>query len=149
MATDDLDAFSKRIVRIADRIPERAARKQRKVFLIADQAIVLGTPVDTGRARSGWIGSAESPSDLVREAFAPGSRLGISETQNAAAAMAQAAAVAAAHRQGQTLYLTNNVAYIETLNRGRSPQAQRGFVEAGLARAVATVLGPDQDKLTE
>lgn len=85
-----------------------------------------GTPVDTGHARANWIVSiGEPPSE-------------------------QSAASGAAYQNGVTrllswklgdgdIFVGNAVVYIQRLDAGHSKQAPAGFIEAAIARAVATV----------
>lgn len=101
----------------------------KRAALVIDQSLVLGTPVKTGRARSNWVVQLISPARSVIEPYAPGDNLGIGETQNAAAALAQGRAVIATRQLGQDIYISNNVDYIGDLNDGSSAQAAAGFVE--------------------
>lgn len=148
MAANDLNAFGNRMVRLGRKIPERSNKLLRKVFLTADQVLVLGTPVDTGRARSGWVPSVTQPSDNEPGAFSPGENLGIGEARNAAIALEKAVIVAAQHKIGQSLFITNNVVYIVPLDKGHSPQAPQGFTKQAVAAARMVVRDPNREKLT-
>ena len=55
-----LSEFSRRITLRGRKVAEGADALTRKVALAADQAVVSGTPVDTGRARSNWIAAIGS-----------------------------------------------------------------------------------------
>lgn len=134
-----LERFSRRIATRADSIQRNVDKTVRRVALAADQAVVLGTPVDTGRARSNWRVSLGSPVFDTVEPFAPGARLGLGEQANAQGAIAQGAAVIGARRDGQDIWISNNVPYIGALNDGSSDQAPANFVEAAIAQAVAVV----------
>jgi hypothetical protein len=111
------------------------------VAIEVDQALVMATPVDTGRARSNWIASLGRPRRSVIGPYAPGKKLGLGESGNANAAMAQARAVITARTSnGQAVYITNNVPYIGDLNAGRSPQARpAGFAQRASQVGTATV----------
>ena len=137
MATD-LDGFSRRMTLIASDLGENADKLVRKVALAADQAVVLSTPVDTGRARSNWIAQIGSAPDQVVEAYAPGEG-GSSGAQNATGAMSQAAAVISGYTSGQEIHIANNLPYIQKLNTGSSAQAPAGFVEKAVQDAVIAV----------
>lgn len=101
----------------------------KKVALAVDQVLVLGTPVNTGRARSNWIAQAGGPATSEIGPYSPGVGLGIGEGANAAAALNQGRSAIASRQPGQDIYISNNVDYIEDLNNGSSAQAPAGFVE--------------------
>lgn len=136
-----LGTFSIRIRVRADRVSDNVGRTVRKTALAVDQAVVLSTPVDTGRARSNWRVSLGSRPRGVINPYSPGSGLGRGEQQNAQAAMAQAAAAVAQRRDGQDIYISNNVPYIGKLNDGSSRQAPAGFVQQAVMAGVAAVKG--------
>jgi hypothetical protein len=108
----------------------------RATALAVDQTVVMATPVDTGRARSNWRVSTE-PSSEVYEAFSPGES-GSTGGENSQAAIAQGQeAIAAA--TGDTLYISNNLPYIQPLNDGHSAQAPAGFVEQAVQAGIDAV----------
>lgn len=141
MAT--LSEFSKRIVIRAKNIEENVDKLVRKTALAIDREVVMSTPVDTGRARSNWKVSVGGPDNSTSEAYNPlpkgrdSSKL--NESGNAAAAMAQGAAAVASRRQGQDVYIQNNLSYIKELNEGSSQQAPAGFVEKAVQVAAAII----------
>jgi hypothetical protein len=120
--------------------------------------LIDATPVDTGRARSNWRAVA-GPGSLGRTPtntlapYAPGRKLGLSETANASAAkaaVAKAIQTAAndilavrglkgrAGKAPPTARIFNNTSYIGMLNyAGSSPQAPPLFVESALAKLLA------------
>lgn len=84
-----------------------------------------GTPVDTGHARANWIHGIGAPARIEANDSSP-----------------HDAAVAAvlAYELGQgPLYLSNNVDYIQLLNRGHSDQADVGFIEAAIDEAMVEI----------
>lgn len=131
MAT--LRQFAARIRRRSKQVEDGVDRLVKKVALAVDQAVVLSTPVDTGRARSNWRVGVGSPERGTIEPYAPGNRLGVGETANASAALAQAKGAIPTRRQGQDIYISNNLDYIEPLNEGSSAQAPAQFVEEAVA----------------
>lgn len=132
----DFETFSRRIVILGDRVNRNANLLVRRVALVADQALVLGTPVDEGRARSNWLVSVGQPRRDVIEPYSPGKGLGIGEGSNAQGAINQARAAIAGQKDGQAIYISNNLPYIEPLNNGSSAQAPAGFVEMAINKAV-------------
>lgn len=121
----------------------------RKATKVLVSSLIRSTPVDRGVARSNWqVGTGPSGAS-VRPAYAPGHRLGIGETRNAAAAIADAyaridRAPSAAFLQafvnagiseaagGTSFYISNPVYYIEALDKGHSRQQAAGFVRRAM-----------------
>ena len=132
MAT--LHDFNRRIRIRARRVTEGTANLVRKVAIVADQAVVLATPVDTGTARSNWIVAMNSPSSKVIQSYAPSDGSG-----SAQAAIAQAAAVIGGYKSGDEIHITNNLEYIGDLNDGSSRQAPANFVEESILVASKAV----------
>ncbi len=136
-----LERFSKNMRRRAKNVPREVNKVKRKTALAIDQTVVVGTPVDTGTARSNWIVSLGTASDEVKEAYSPipeGSG-SISETENAQAAIAQGQGVIKDVKSGQDIHITNNVEHIVPLNEGHSAQAPAMFVEEAVDAGVQAV----------
>jgi len=130
--------FGRRIKVRAAGVAKNADTLVRKVALVADQAVVSGTPVDTGRARSNWIATLGAAPDTEIEPYVPG-ELGSTAAANTQAAIDQAETVIAGYTSGQEIHITNNVPYIQDLNDGSSAQAPAGFVEEAVLEAVDAV----------
>ncbi len=90
--------------------------------------LINKTPVDTGRARGGWLPSVDSP--------AKGEGV-LDPTGAYALRRLQSAFKPTGYNAYSTLYITNNVPYIGRLNEGSSRQAPANFVE----QTVAEVFG--------
>lgn len=117
----------------ANRLEAGASRIQRDVTRVIHERVVYSTPVDTGRARSNWLVSADEPINYSIFPYAPGAYLGIDETANAEAAIEQGiAATASLTTKNERVWIVNNVLYIADLNEGTSPQADAGFVELAI-----------------
>lgn len=133
---NDLRSFDKRIKGRARAIPRNTDTLMRKVILAVDQALVLATPVDTGRARANWqptIGSAAV--GTLPEPSSPDGGLQI--------ALTAGQEVAAAYRGGPnspTVHITNNLPYIDRLNKGWSKQAPANYVHQAIL-VVQSVFG--------
>ena len=84
--------------------------------------IVTRTPVDTGRARGGWIVGIGNSS--IREGSLD--RSGI-PTINRGSAVIDRANI------NDRIFISNKVPYIRRLERGHSRQAPRGFVALSIA----------------
>ncbi len=134
MAT--LGQFARKMRIIGDRLEMNVNSAVKKVVIAVDQAVVLGTPVDKGPARSNWqVSLGQAKTDVI-SAYAPGNKLGVSESANAQGALDQGRAAVAGRQEGQDVYISNNIPYIGKLNDGSSAQAPANFVEqAALAGA--------------
>lgn len=116
----------------------------RRAAETAGREVILGTPVDTGRARSNWRASIDGPTRAEIPPYAPGMRLGIGERANALAAITALQVVVAGFTlpRNTSIHITNVVRYIGKLNRGSSRQAQPpGFVNRAIVAAVASLRG--------
>lgn len=98
-------------------VPEALVAFHRKVALEALGRVVRKTPVDTGRARSGW------QTTVGQE---PDSEVGLPDP------VASGAAVLGNLQPFETVYLSNNVPYIGFLENGSSQQAPNGMVAVTL-----------------
>lgn len=87
--------------------------------------LIMRTPVDTGRARGGWIPTVSEPSTHVSRALDP--------TGSATVAAAVRTFAPSNIPRYPVLYVSNNVEYIEALNNGHSKRAPAQFVEMAVA----------------
>ena len=102
----------------------------RMAAVVCDAAVVLGTPVDTGRARANWLASIGAPkTDPVLE-FDRGGQKTIAAAQTV---------IADYDGEGEGIFLANNVAYIMPLENGHSDQAPFGMAKHAVAAAEAAV----------
>ena len=111
----DIDNFARKIV------PKKAAQLQTKIALEALRRIAEKTPVRTGRAKGNWIPTIGSPAPDTIESF--------DKTKSGSMVVARGRAILTADRPPfSTVYITNNVNYIEYLEEGSSKQAPAGMV---------------------
>lgn len=89
--------------------------------------LIAATPVKTGWARANWVPSIGSPYEGTAE-----------HGSNAEQETAQGG-VLQFHMADGSVYVSNNVPYIERLNLGGSTQAPAGFVEIAIEQALETV----------
>lgn len=125
----DLAGIDSAIKNVEIALEKATVETQQKVVLVVDSALVLGTPVDTGRARGNWLPSIGTPDDRqILDAVDKGGMNAI----NAATGKANEL------KFGDTFYISNNLPYIGKLEDGHSRQAPQGFVQKALqaARAV-------------
>lgn len=129
----ELEEFGERMEELARQVPGRVARLIKKVSGVVLEHIVRGTPADVGTARSNWIVSLNGTSDEVVPAYAPGKKLGASESGNADVAIAVGKGVLrGVVNLSQEVHVQNNLPYIERLNDGWSEQAPAAFVESAI-----------------
>jgi hypothetical protein len=148
VAKNDGDDFAKRLGKAADNLIENVEKRVRRAALLADETLVLSTPVDTGRARSNWLVTVGSPASFSSAVI---------KSPESAIAEARAAVeqfkisrkgILFKRASGNTIFITNNVSYISKLNSGSSAQAPAGFVEAAVSRARRS-LGSLKNMLTK
>ena len=118
-----------RSLSIKSELTEDISREVRKLGIRIDQGVVLGTPVDTGRARANWlVGIGTAPAGTT-ESLDQG---GNSSIQTAISVIGNYPA-----DKLPALWIVNNLPYIGRLNDGSSEQAPAKFVEAAIDRALA------------
>lgn len=124
-----LEQFAQRIRTIGTDIVVNSDRNAAATAGLILQGVVVGTPVDTGRARANWVVSLGSPQLATTKNLDKGGTATISRgravTQNYVSA------------SGQSIYICNNLPYIQRLNEGWSAQAPPGYVQAAVQTAVA------------
>lgn len=116
-------------------IVDNANRLTRRAALAVDAAVVLATPVDTGRARANW----------QVELGAPASGTVDPEDQSGQAAIDKGKAQIEQYKGGSSINITNNLPYIERLNDGWSAQAPAGFVEKAVMVGVDAIVAEAQN----
>jgi hypothetical protein len=129
------EQFSKNIGDLATSVVRNADKTVRKAALAIDQAVVLQTPVDTGRARANWIASLNEASDSTVEA---GDKTGQGSIVKAAGVIAQYNG-----DRDSSVHLTNNLPYIQKLNEGSSVQAPMDFVRKAAMAGAKAVQGAE------
>lgn len=112
-----------------DAVSNNADRLVRRCALAVDAAVVIATPVDTGRARANWqVEVGQEATGVLDEVDKSGQ-----------GALATGARVIQSYKGGSSINLTNNLPYIERLNDGWSAQAPAGFVERAVQIGVDAV----------
>ena len=113
-----------RSLSIEDDLLDEVNQELRATGLNVLRLLVLGTPVDTGRAKGNWFVQLENP---LRE---------ISQDRRQSTALIEGNLVIASARNRRlpTIIISNNLPYIERLNQGHSQQAPALFVERIIQR---------------
>jgi predicted Holliday junction resolvase-like endonuclease len=98
----DLKTFRRRIAQHARNVEAKSNDNIKKMAILIDQTVTVGTPVDTGHARANWQATigAETFEELDEE------------DPSGAAAIANATAVIQGRKSEQTIHITNNVKYV-------------------------------------
>lgn len=109
--------------RFRDKATRNAETVVRKTAIDLFSRVVLRTPVDTGRARANWLTSLGGATVEQRDLFDPSGSLAISDITQAALDW---------DARSGSLFLTNNLPYIERLEHGHSAQAPVGMVKVTL-----------------
>lgn len=123
----DPRVFSRRIKAIADGIPRNTSVAASEAALRILSVVIPATPVDTGRARGNWQVSVGAP--ITRE-------LPNKFDKTGQTTLAEARSTLQFKQPGATIYITNNLNYIQRLNEGYSAQAPAGFVEQAIRVAL-------------
>ncbi len=123
MATAEV--FARRMRVLGRRVEVNSNKTVVKAALLINQAVVSGTPVDTGQARGGWLVGINSAPSEVSEELDPSGGATISRNESKIRRV----------RGDQTVHIVNNVGHIGFLNDGSSSQAPAGFVEAAVNQA--------------
>jgi len=122
-----LTVFAGRIRRRGKMVEIGADRAVQQAAVIIDQALVLATPVDTGRARANWQVGIDKPiTEPIDETDVSGQTT-----------LDKNNVIIRGRKSGQSIHITNNVDYIEQLNQGSSSQAPANFVGLAVQEAVS------------
>lgn len=124
--------YAPRAAAVADRARAEVATVAKALVLRIDANLRRpgadgGTPIATGHASANWVPSIGMPSRLEVEGTATGEH------------DSGVAAILAYELADGPLFVSNNVDYIQMLNRGHSAQAEAGFVERAVEAAFDTV----------
>lgn len=106
----------------------------RRVAFAVDKAVVMMSPVDTGRFRANWQVTLNVPATGTVE-HVPGIQ-GSTKAQNTQKALDQLSKVTKNFTLGDTIYVINNVVYGPRLNDGHSKQAPKNFVQIAVNAGV-------------
>lgn len=117
----------------ARNLPIAASRAAVAVGTVIITDLANVTPVDTSRALSNWIVTLSNKSNRSIFPHVPG-YFGYTAAASIAVTIAQAKDIMSKKKPGQTIFITNNLRYIQDLNDGKSAQEPAGFVERGVLK---------------
>lgn len=117
-------SFSQQIAQFGVQAAGRIENVRKGVIIKLFSAVILDTPVDTGRARANWQVSENAP--IKNET---------GTTDKSGRAPIAAVEAAAKNSNGDvSIYLSNNVPYIGRLEDGYSRKAPEGMVKRNVIR---------------
>ncbi len=134
----NIAAFEREVRKFSETLPAKFfVPFQKKIALEVLSRVVRRTPVDTGRARGNWNTAIGQVDNTVREVQSAGGSEAIaapgSEGEAGRDAIDRGLAKLAELRPFQTVWISNNVSYIEFLDKGSSQQAPEGILAGALA----------------
>lgn len=106
------------------KVDENHDKLVRATAMAAMRALVMETPVDTGRAKNNWNADINAVDASTTEEANPNAD-GTGKINEALDN----------YKSGDTVFISNNLPYIVRLNEGHSKQAPAGFVEAAVTLA--------------
>jgi len=116
--------FNRNLKKMAKSLPATSLLAfHKKLAFDLFRKIILKTPVDTGRARGNWQMNVGTPLKNEKDTA---DRNGSGTVQNGFANLLSLSPF-------QTIFITNNVQYIGSLENGRSRQAPKGMVKVSIA----------------
>lgn len=117
-----LNQFAKRMEVVSELFNDNVNKAVRRAAIKADEAAVLTTPVDTGRARANWVTSIGQPD--------------VSEQSLNNNPLSQAGQVIPTWKLGAgPIFIVNSVPYIIPLDDGSSDQAPGGMSQFAIQAA--------------
>lgn len=113
-------------------LEDLVSRESRELMLRIDRRVVNETPVDTGSAKRNWIACVnQSPSNVIT--VPDGADANVEQLR----AIEQGATAISGARGFDTIYINNNLPYIERLNNGYSEQQSARYIERIIEQEVA------------
>lgn len=120
--------LAERMNLLRDELESHASDIAVKVATVMMRDLVSHTPVDVTTAMSNWQVQLHSPASGIIPAHNPGER-GSTQGMSAETTLRLAASILSAKQPGESIWISNNVTYIEDLDRGTSKQEPAGFFE--------------------
>jgi hypothetical protein len=119
----DVRSFNAKINAFAATVPKHANGIKAKLAMQLLERIVLMTPVDTGRARANWVAALDDPFIGIVTKNSKGGQ----------GAISRGVRIIERVTGGQSIWISNNLPYIERLEHGYSGQAPGGMIAIALA----------------
>lgn len=130
--------FDRDLQRFADQLGIRVTTVVKKIGFDLFGKIVKHTPADTGRARASWTIAPNEPNRSVAGHEGHERLQGPAPSAAAGDAAVKASSQALASlKPYEPVWISNNLPYIEALEKGHSQQAPAGMVAVSLAETEA------------
>lgn len=120
-----LTVFAQNMNQLAAAVQQNIPKMMRGVAEAVVDSVANSTPQLTGQAAGNWKTTVGSPSSAWDQG-----------PNSPSTSLADAAAALSTLREGQVIYISNNVPYIVDLNQGSSAKAPAGFVEMSVMSGV-------------
>lgn len=133
--------FAKRMDWYAKTFEANVEELINKTALTVHSTIVLGTPVDEGRARGSWLVEIGKPAEGMLGKDDKSEFGAVKAIDKARAKLAGNKGKRSALRSQPPIYISNNLPYIIPLNEGHSQQAPAGFVEEAIEAGIKNIKG--------
>lgn len=130
----DFASLGRSLHKTANGVVANTEAAVRRATVAAYTALVIVTPVDTGRARAGWIISFNSPVPSAEIASKSGQSIGIAKFKSQALSTIKAWNITKG-----SLFISNSVEYINFLEDGHSSQRPEGMLVHGVSAAEAVL----------
>lgn len=134
----DLRQFGRRMRVLANQLEAGVSELTKNVALRVHHEVVMDTPVDKGTARSNWMVTLNHVASGTIPSLVPGTS-GSTRGRVAQESILRGLVALDTYRAGDTVFITNNLDYIQALNRGWSPQAAPRYVQRAVETGVALV----------
>lgn len=117
-------SFSLDLSKFADDAIENSEEIIRGTAIKLFNAIIMDTPVDTGRARGNWFATGKKPSTQITE----------KQDKSGDQAASRMTVKIQSLSDVDIIQLTNNLPYIKALENGHSQQAPVGMAKVNITR---------------
>ena len=138
MAENNIKQFSLNVENWGEEAKAKGERLVRALILGLYRDVILATPVDTGRARSNWMLSIDTPNRGTVNADDSGAKKNQHSGRSKAMTMVGDAKLRNMGKASR-VYISNSLPYIKALEEGHSPQAPNGMLETALKKLKARV----------
>ena len=131
----DAKTFNVGLKKFAGDAKKQGERYTKAIIIGLYRDCILRTPVDTGRARSNWMLSINSPLRGVTETKDSEAQKGSHSGRSHAMSSVADAKLKQGLEDASMVYITNSVPYIGRLDEGHSAQNTKGIIKPAIEKA--------------
>jgi hypothetical protein len=132
-----LKEFADKVKAASENVATKTSTLVKATASVVGETLIELTPVDTGRARTNWRASLDTPFEQLL--YPSPQRPPSPEVAKQEALTDLKRTIDQYKDYNWSIHLTNNVPYIVLLNSGSSAQAPAGFIEASVLAAKALI----------